>query len=90
MWTRHIAWLLVVSALLLPSCNGEDSCRKTCIRVARCRMEARQGEPIPGERGPAPDARCMKRCETKAKNFDICEAKQRTCPELKRCLGPLR
>jgi Cys-rich protein (TIGR04453 family) len=90
MSARLVAPLLLFSALVLPSCQNEDPCRTICVRVARCRLEARQGDPIPGEKEPAPDARCMKRCKTKAKNFDICEAKQRTCRELKRCLGPLR
>ena len=83
---RHIAAILLWG-LGLGGCDDRGSCREICLRVARCKAEARVGEPLLGERDPAPDERCMKRCETKAKNFDICEAKQRTCADLEHCLG---
>ncbi|MBW2456865.1 MAG: hypothetical protein JRI68_20285 [Deltaproteobacteria bacterium] len=87
MATRLLVGVILWVSLGLGGCEERGACREICVRVARCKAEARVGEPLLGERAPAPDKRCMKRCETKAKNFDICEAKQRTCKDLKHCLG---
>jgi len=82
---------LLLTLLPLAGCDRDHgTCETTCTRVARCRLLARQGKPIEGERKPAPDARCMKRCEEGSEAFNKCEGKHRTCAKLRGCLGPLR
>ena len=70
-------------------CRERSVCEQTCRRVARCKHEAREGAPILGERPPPADERCMKRCVDQPDAFQACEAKNRTCEELRNCYGPL-
>jgi hypothetical protein len=82
---RAALWVVI----LCLGCHERSTCEEVCLRVARCRTTARDGEPIPGERDQPPDARCMKRCRDQPEEFNACEAKNRTCAELRSCYGPL-
>ena len=82
---------LSFALLTVAGCSRDvGDCHTVCVRVARCRLEARQGKALPGERTPAPDARCMKRCGEGGESWDKCEGKHRTCAKLRGCLGALR
>jgi Cys-rich protein (TIGR04453 family) len=88
---RLLGWLLMALALVACDKGGKDAeCREACLRVARCRREARVGKPIPGERDMPPDERCMKRCVDEPEVWASCEAARRRCSELRTCYGPLR
>jgi hypothetical protein len=80
----------VLLLLLALSCRERSTCEEVCLRVARCKAAAQDGEPIPGEPAPGPDARCMKRCTDEPEAFNACEAKNRTCKDLRSCYGPLQ
>ena len=84
--------VLVVVTLVASSlgCNEESDCRKVCLRVARCRQEARVGEKMLGERDLPPDARCMHRCENDRPTWEKCELAHRNCASLRGCYGSLR
>ncbi len=85
--------ILLVVLLVAPllSCNKESTCKRACKRVARCRLEVRQGsKPILGEREMPPDERCMTRCVEEPEEFAKCEGKMRTCAKLRSCWGSLR
>ena len=83
---------LVLLALwtLAAGCKEESECEAACLRVARCRLEARQGEPMLGEKAPPADARCMKRCQDDHDAFASCELVKRSCESLRSCYGPLQ
>ena len=66
------------------------SCEKVCLRVTRCRQEARVGEKIFGERDLPPDARCMSRCVNKRADWEKCELAKRSCKQLRGCYGALK
>ncbi|MCA9623566.1 MAG: hypothetical protein KC731_31310 [Myxococcales bacterium] len=82
--------LLLLVVLALVGCKDASPCRATCLRVAACREQARQGEKMLGEKAPPPDPRCMKRCEEEPEVWASCEEKMKSCSELQSCYGPLR
>jgi hypothetical protein len=83
--------LLVSTAFAACKKQGKDAeCREACLRVSRCRQEARVGKPILGEGELPPDARCMKRCVDEPDVWASCEASRRRCSELRACYGPLQ
>ncbi len=85
------ALLTAVLLALLPSCDKESTCKRACKRVARCRLEVRQGgKPILGERELPPDKRRMTRCAEEPEEFAKCEGKMRSCAKLRSCWGSLR
>jgi hypothetical protein len=86
---RAVERLACAALLLLLGCGQRSECERACLRVARCKQEAREGAPILGERPPPADERCMKRCQEQPDVFQACEAKNRTCEELRNCYGPL-
>jgi Cys-rich protein (TIGR04453 family) len=89
--TRLLPWLVLLLSLVACKKEGKDAdCRATCLRVSRCRQEARVGKPILGEGELPPDARCMKRCVDEPEVWASCEASRRRCSELRDCYGPLR
>ncbi len=79
--------ILGLLALASSGCN-DDACVAACKRVAQCKENKNLGsEPLPGERAPPADRRCMDRCKTKPQAWKQCESKQRTCRDLRGCLG---
>jgi Cys-rich protein (TIGR04453 family) len=80
----------VFGGCVLGGCAEDDACAEACLRVARCRKEAREGEGILGERDLPPDATCMRRCRDHHDEWSQCEGSQHGCEGLRRCLGPLR
>lgn len=87
---RCVAVLCVAVLCGVFACKERSECEEVCARVARCRAEARDGEPGLGDKPPPPDARCMKRCRDQHDEWSRCEAKNRTCEALRGCYGPLR
>ncbi len=81
------SWLV---ALGLLGCQQKSECEEACLRVARCRQEARAGDKMLGERDLPPDARCMKRCQDQHDEWQKCEHTQRSCEALRNCYGPLQ
>ena len=81
---------ILASLAPISGCNEDSECQTACLRVARCRLEARQGEPMLGEKALPADERCMKRCQNDRDAFDKCELVKRSCEALRSCYGPLR
>jgi len=82
--------LIAVLLLAVVACNKPDPCAAACRRVAACAQEARDGAPLPGEKMPPPDARCLKRCREQPAVWASCEQKMKNCADLRACFGPLR
>ena len=81
-----------LAILLAVACNNDEppGCRQLCARLTECKLEAKQGAPILGERKDPPDAECLERCAQRSDYFATCEAKQKDCGHLLACTGSLR
>jgi hypothetical protein len=84
-----LGWLLVACAFA-GACSKRSDCEKACLHLARCKLEARQGEKMLGERAPPPDAACMAKCQDHPDVFATCEGRKRECTDLLACSGALR
>ena len=71
----------------LGACKQDAPCEKACLRVAACKLQANQGDPLLGEKRPPADPDCMHKCETRPDDFAKCEGSKRTCPEIEACRG---
>ena len=94
-WTRrHRLAAQLAGAMLglgLAACQEvPDHCRAPCKRVAICKTEAVNGEPILGEKAPPPDKQCLAKCKNHPDDFAKCEGKMRLCSQLRNCRGSLR
>jgi hypothetical protein len=87
--SAHIGWLLFL-CMFCGACSQKSDCEKACLRLARCKLEASQGQAILGERAPPPDAACMAKCEDHPDVFATCEGRKRECNDLLACSGALR
>ena len=83
--TAALAWVLFVGL----GCEERSDCERACRRVALCKQREIEGERI-GEKAPPADEPCMQKCKSHPEEFAACEAKKRTCPELRGCHGPFR
>jgi Cys-rich protein (TIGR04453 family) len=83
-----LAWFFVLGVLVV-GCSEKSDCEKACSRLARCKLAARQGEAMMGERAPPPDAACMTKCQKQPDVFASCERKLRECDDLLACSGAL-
>ena len=82
-WSIGSALLLL---LLVAGCDDGDPCKATCKNVAACKLQAKQGQPIPGEGAGGPDPACMARCEAASPAFAACEGKYRACGDVLGCI----
>jgi len=83
-------WMLAAAlGVGLCACKQSAPCEQACLRVAACKLEATQGDPVLGEKRPPADPSCLHKCETSPDDFAKCEGAKRTCPEIKACSGAL-
>ncbi len=73
-------------ALSFASLGCEEPCAATCKRVAACKLEARQGEKMLGERDMPADPMCLERCSANKADFGSCEGKRRDCKGVLGCI----
>lgn len=83
---RSLALVAFVASVALVFGCGKGDCERACREVARCKAEARDGQPLLGEQAPPADAACMKRCAEASDRFAACEAKKKSCGDLLRCI----
>lgn len=77
---------IALAAVLAGGCE-KNECETACKRLANCRLAAKQGERMVGERALPADAACMRKCETQPDVFAACEGRMRECEPLLACAG---
>ena len=82
--------MAITISIALSGCSNDDPCRKACLLVARCKMEAKHGPRTLGDKRQPPEASCLGKCKEKPEVFGRCEGRVKTCNQLRNCYGPLR